>query len=117
MASLVPLTIVGLHSIGGVHGLSQKVKASNLGDAGLHAWEGLGVGSHNSLGANWIGIVFGLGFVLSFGDWARNFAGVQRGLSARNMSAGRRTPLIGAYPKIFLPAIVVVPGLIPLVTV
>jgi SSS family solute:Na+ symporter len=117
MASLIPLTIVGLHNIGGVHGLSQKVKSSALGDAGLHAWQGLGIGSHNSLGANWIGIVLGLGFVLSFGYWTTNFAEVQRGLSARNMSAARRTPLIGAYPKIFLPAVVVVPGLIALVSV
>ena len=116
-ASLVPLTIVGLHSIGGVHGLAQKVKASTLGDAGLHAWEGLGIGSHNSLGANWIGVVLGLGFVLSFGYWTTNFAEVQRALSAKNMSAARRTPLIAAYPKLFLPAIVVVPGLIALVSV
>jgi SSS family solute:Na+ symporter len=116
MASLIPLTIVGLHSVGGVHGLADRVKTSTLGDAGLHAWQGLGVGSHNTLGANWIGIVMGLGFVLSFGYWTTNFAEVQRGLSAKNMSAARRTPLIGAYPKIFLPAVVVLPGLIALVT-
>jgi SSS family solute:Na+ symporter len=116
-ASLIPLTIVGLHNIGGVHGLSDRVKDSKLGEGGLHAWQGLGIGSHNTLGSNWIGIVFGLGFVLSFGYWTTNFAEVQRGLSARNMSAARRTPLIGAYPKIFLPAIIVVPGLIALADV
>ena len=116
LASLIPLTIVGLHHVGGVHGLSEAIKSSTLGDAGLHAWKGLGIGSHNSLGANWIGIVMGLGFVLSFGYWTTNFAEVQRALSARNMSAARRTPLIGAYPKIFLPAVVVVPGLIALAT-
>jgi solute:Na+ symporter, SSS family len=117
LASLIPLTIVGLHHVGGVNGLSERIKSSTLGDAGLHAWQGLGIGSHNSLGANWIGVVLGLGFVLSFGYWTTNYAEVQRGLSARNMSAARRTPLIGAYPKIFLPAIVVVPGLIALVSV
>jgi solute:Na+ symporter, SSS family len=117
LASLIPLTIVGLHSVGGVNGLRDRVKSSTLGDAGLHAWQGLGLGSHNSIGANWIGIVFGLGFVLSFGYWTTNFAEVQRALSAKNMSAARRTPLIGAYPKIFLPAIVVIPGLLALVTV
>jgi SSS family solute:Na+ symporter len=117
MASLIPLTIVGLHNVGGVQGLSDKIKASKLGDAGLHAWQGLGIGSPNSLGANWIGIVMGLGFVLSFGYWTTNFAEVQRALSARNMSAARRTPLIGAYPKIFLPAVVVVPGLIAVATI
>jgi SSS family solute:Na+ symporter len=116
MASLIPLTIVGLHNVGGVSGLQDRVKSSTLGDAGLHAWQGLGIGSHNTLGANWIGIVLGLGFVLSFGYWTTNFAEVQRGLSAKNMSAARRTPLIGAYPKIFLPAVVVIPGLIALVS-
>ena len=61
--------------------------------------------------------MFGLGFVLGFGYWTTNFAEVQRALSARNMSAARRTPLIGAFPKIFLPAIIIVPGLIAVVTV
>jgi len=66
---------------------------------------------------SWIGIVFGLGFVLSFGYWTTNFAEVQRALSAKNMSASRRTPLIGAYPKIFIPALTIIPGLVALVTV
>src|SRR2546423_1769558 len=119
VASLLPLTIVALHSVGGIHGLQQKVKAFKpLGDAGLHAWRGLGI-HHvtNPLAADWVGVVFGLGFVLSFGYWTTNFAEVQRALSARNMSAARRTPLIGAYPKIFLPAIIILPGLIATVTV
>jgi solute:Na+ symporter, SSS family len=117
LASLIPLTLIGLHSVGGWNGLQDKVRASKLGDAGLHAWQGLGIGSHNSLGANWIGIVMGLGFVLSFGYWTTNFAEVQRALSAKNMSAARRTPLIGAYPKIFLPALTVIPGLVALVSI
>ena len=33
------------------------------------------------------------------------------------MSAARRTPLIGAYPKIFLPFIIILPGLIAVLTV
>jgi solute:Na+ symporter, SSS family len=67
--------------------------------------------------SSWIGLVFGLGFVLSFGYWTTNFAEVQRALSARNLSASKRTPLIGAYPKIFLPFIIILPGLIAVVTV
>jgi SSS family solute:Na+ symporter len=119
VASLLPLTIVALHAIGGISGLQQRVKSFKpLGDAGLHAWRGLGI-HHvtNPLGSDWVGLVFGLGFVLSFGYWTTNFAEVQRALSARNMSAARRTPLIGAYPKIFLPAIIVLPGLIAALTV
>ncbi len=71
----------------------------------------------NPLKSDWVGVVFGLGFVLGFGYWTTNFAEVQRALSARNMSASRRTPLIGAFPKIFLPAIIILPGLIAVVTV
>jgi SSS family solute:Na+ symporter len=119
VAALLPLTLVALHAVGGVNGLENKIKHFKpLGNAGLHAWHGLGV-HHvtNPIGSDWIGLVFGLGFVLSFGYWTTNFAEVQRALSARNLSAARRTPLIGAYPKILLPAIIIVPGLIAVVTV
>src|SRR6185503_19518043 len=84
--------------------LQDKIKATPLKEGGLHAWQGLGIGNvSNPIDANWLGIVLGLGFVLSFGYWTTNFAEVQRALSAKNMSAARRTPLIGAYPKIFIP--------------
>ena len=59
-----------------------------------------------------IGIVFGLGFVLSFGYWTTNFAEVQRALSAKSMSAARRTPIIGAFPKALIPLVIVIPGMI-----
>ncbi|HEY1594837.1 MAG TPA: sodium:solute symporter family protein [Thermoleophilaceae bacterium] len=119
VASLLPLTLVALHSVGGVDGLKERVRNFKpLGEPGLHAWQGLGIHNvSNPLASDWVGVVFGLGFVLSFGYWTTNFAEVQRALSARNMSAARRTPLIGAYPKIFLPAIIILPGLIATVTV
>ncbi len=50
--------------------------------------------------------------MLSFGYWTTNFAEVQRALSARNMSAARRTPIIAAYPKVVIPAVTVIPGLV-----
>jgi solute:Na+ symporter, SSS family len=118
VASLLPLTLVALHDMGGWSGLEDKIKASPLKEGGLHAWHGLGIGNvTNPIDANWLGIVLGLGFVLSFGYWTTNFAEVQRALSAKNMSAARRTPLIGAYPKIFIPALTIIPGLVALVTV
>jgi len=119
VAALLPLTLVALHSIGGWGGLENKVRAfKKLGEPGLHAWHGLAI-HHvtNPLASDWVGIVFGLGFVLSFGYWTTNFAEVQRALSASNISAARRTPLIGAFPKIFLPAIIIVPGIIAVLTV
>jgi SSS family solute:Na+ symporter len=118
VASLLPLTLVALHDMGGWGGLKDKVSGSALHEEGLHAWQGMGVGHvTNALGADWIVTVMGLGFVLSFGYWTTNFAEVQRALSAKNLSAARRTPLIGAYPKIFIPALTIIPGLVALVSV
>ena len=119
VAALLPLTLVALHSVGGISGLKHKVENFKpLGSPGLHAWQGLGIHHHtNTLGSDWIGVVFGLGFVLGFGYWTTNFAEVQRALSAKNLVASRRTPLIGAIPKLFLPAIIILPGLIAVVTV
>jgi SSS family solute:Na+ symporter len=59
-----------------------------------------------------MGIFFGLGFVLSFGYWCTNFLVVQRAMAAGSMGAARRTPLIGAVPKMFIPFLVIVPGMI-----
>jgi SSS family solute:Na+ symporter len=117
LAGLIPLVVVGLHDMGGWSGLTDKVAANkNGGDGFLHTWQGTGVGDvTNPLGSSWIGIIFGLGFLLSFGYWTTNFAEVQRAMSARNMSAARRTPLIGAFPKLFIPALTIIPGLIALV--
>jgi SSS family solute:Na+ symporter len=118
LAALIPITVIGLIEVGGFGGLQDAIRASELGEPGLHAWEGTSVNdTTNPIGASWISLVFGLGFVLSFGYWTTNFAEVQRALSARNLSAARRTPLIGALPKIFVPFITIVPGLIALAVI
>jgi SSS family solute:Na+ symporter len=118
LAALIPLTIVGLHDVGGWHGLQDKVQKVNSKDELFHSWVGTGLGHvDNPLGASWIPIVFGLGFVLSFGYWTTNFAEVQRALSAKSLSAAQRTPLIGAYPKAFIPAVTIIPGLVALATI
>ncbi|ADI07483.1 Na+/galactose cotransporter [Streptomyces bingchenggensis BCW-1] len=114
LAALIPLTVVGLKRVGGFGGLADTLN-DRYGENFTSAWGGTGIGSVNPLGANWLTIVLGLGFCLSFGYWTTNFAEVQRALSARNLSAAQRTPLIAAYPKMFIPLIVVVPGLIALV--
>src|ERR1700743_825898 len=119
VAALLPLTLVALPSVGGISGLKHKVEHFKpLGSPGLHAWQGLAIHHHTStLGSDWIGVVFGLGFVLGFGYWTTNFAEVQRALSAKNLVASRRTSVLGAIPKLFLPAIIILPGLIAVVTV
>src|SRR5262249_14361747 len=54
----------------------------------------------------------GLGFVLSFGYWCTDYLVVQRALAAESLSAARRTPLIAAVPKLFFPALLILPGMV-----
>ena len=118
VAALLPLTIVGLVDVGGWDGLKDKIRESDIGEAGLHALQGTNPGDvTNPIGATWVGIVFGLGFVLAFGYWTTNFAEVQRALSAKDLSSAQRTPLIGAIPKLFLPFIMILPGIIALAVI
>jgi SSS family solute:Na+ symporter len=116
LAALIPIAALGLKRVGGWDGLTDSLTASH-GDNFVTAWGGTGIGSANPLGANWLTIVLGLGFVLSFGYWTTNFAEVQRALSAKNLSAGQRTPLIAAFPKIFIVFLVMIPGLVAAVLV
>jgi len=118
LAGLIPIVIVGLSKVGGWSGLKSSIESKSANGAALFSqWGGVGVGHPTNPLGDWIGIVFGLGFVLSFGYWTTNFAEVQRALAAKDLSAGQRTPLIGAYPKIFIPALTIIPGLVALVLV
>lgn len=110
LAALIPIVVLGLKKVGGWDGLTDSLTKTHGADF-TTAWGGTGIGSDNPLGANWLTIVLGLGFVLSFGYWTTNFAEVQRALSAKNLSAAQRTPLIAAYPKIFIVFLVMIPGL------
>ncbi|CCH34560.1 sodium:solute symporter family protein [Actinosynnema sp. NPDC047251] len=112
VAALLPLTIVGLHKVGGWQGLVDKVTAGPGGSEQLSAWPATELTGIQNPVLSVIGIVFGLGFVLSFGYWTTNFAEVQRALSAKSMSAARRTPIIGAYPKALIPFVIIIPGII-----
>nr|WP_246213882.1 sodium:solute symporter family protein [Kitasatospora viridis] len=114
VAMLVPLTLVGLHRVGGWDGLKRAITTADpVGAAAqLHSWPGSNLTGIANATLSVLGIVFGLGFVLSFGYWTTNFAEVQRALAARDMSAARRTPLIGAYPKALIVLVIVIPGMI-----
>jgi SSS family solute:Na+ symporter len=64
------------------------------------------------MGINWVGIVFGLGAIISFGYWTTDFLVVQRVLSANNLRSAKLAPVIGAAFKMAVPLIVILPGLI-----
>ena len=80
----------------------------------MHLWSTLGHFNTNPMGVNWFGIVFGLGFVVSFGYWTTDFLVVQRILSADSIRSARMAPVIGAAFKMAVPFIVILPGLIAL---
>jgi SSS family solute:Na+ symporter len=106
---IAPLVFVGLAQVGGWQGIVAALPADMTS-----TWQYLGSEESNAMGVNWWQMAMGLGFVLSFGYWCTDFLVVQRAMIARNMSAAQRTPLIAAFPKMLLPFIVILPGLIAL---
>ena len=112
LALLIPVTVAGLARVGGYSGLVEKVTAGPGGAEQLSSWPGTPITEIANPFLSVFGIVFGLGFVLSFGYWTTNFAEVQRALSAKNMNAGRMTPIIGAFPKTLVPLVIVIPGMV-----
>jgi SSS family solute:Na+ symporter len=123
VAALLPLTLLGLHQVGGWGGLKEKLTAAS-GENGaapaseqLNSWPGQLLSGFDSSLLSVIGIVFGLGFVLSFGYWTTNFVEVQRAMASDSISSARRTPIIGAFPKMFVPFITILPGMIAAVLV
>jgi len=123
-----PVVYLGLKDVGGWHAMTQSLHTVAADPAALQlkpagevyrpnawtgAWQPLLAGPEsNPMGVDWFAMVFGLGFVLSFGYWCTNFLVVQRAMAAKNMTAARNTPLVAAVPKMFFPALVIVPGMI-----
>jgi SSS family solute:Na+ symporter len=109
LIGMVPLVIVALREVGGLGALFDNLREQQ-GTAFVQPWSGTGFGGGNPIG-DWVGIILGLAFCLSFGYWTTNFAEVQRAMAAKDDHAARLTPIIGAYPKAFVPLITVLPGM------
>jgi len=113
----LPLVLLGLKDVGGWSGLTARLAtvATNAGfapGAWSHSWRYMDAPSHNPMGIEWFGLVMGLGFALSFGYWCTDFLVVQRAMAVGSMTAARRTPLIAAIPKMFMPLLVILPGML-----
>jgi solute:Na+ symporter, SSS family len=116
VAALLPLTYLALHKIGGWNGLTDAMDKAGTG-AQTKSWPGTDITMYSSSLWSVVGIVFGLGFVLSFGYWTTNFVEVQRAMASKDMNSARRAPIIGSFPKMFIPFIVIVPGMLAAVLV
>ena len=126
VAALLPLTLVGLHRVGGWGGLKESIIADATAhgtgayasaDAQLHSWPGVLLSGFSSSTLSVIGIVFGLGFVLSFGYWTTNFVEVQRAMAADSISSARSAPIVGTFAKMLVPFLVIIPGMVAAVLV
>src|ERR1700730_11123650 len=108
---LIP--VLGLVEAGGWSNLKLQI-AQNASAEYTHLWGTLGTFTGNPMGIHWTGIVFGLGFVISFGYWTTDFLVVQRVLAAKDMRSAKMAPIIGAAFKMMVPFIVILPGLLGL---
>ncbi len=118
----LPLSLLGLKAVGWWPGLQAKLAAVATArgfEPGVltHSWRYLGHASANPMGVEWFGMAMGLGFVLSFGYWCTDFLVVQRAMAAKSMNAAQRTPLVAAFPKMFFPFLVILPGMVILAMV
>ena len=108
------ISIIGLIEAGGWDGMVAKIHANFPHGDYTHAWRTLGSFNDNPMGINWVGIVFGLGAVISMGYWTTDFLVVQRVISAKDLRAAKLAPIIGAAFKMCVPFIVILPGLLGL---
>ncbi len=107
VAGFLPLVLLGLKNIGGWSGLKASVPASFM-----HEWHGVAHASTNPMGIEIVGVGMGLGLVLGSSYWCTDFRVIQTAMAAKNMESARRAPLIAAVPMIFLPFLVILPGLL-----
>lgn len=125
IAGLLPMVLIGLHRVGGWDGLKAKITQAAAAHPDkivpaseqLNSWPGQSLSGFDNPVLSVVGIVFGLGFVLGFGYWTTNFVEVQRAMASKSLSDARRTPIIGTFPKMLVPFVTVLPGVLAAVLV
>src|ERR1700685_2900498 len=108
------IAIIGLIEAGGWNGVVARIHQNFPGQDYTHMWRTLGSFSDNPMGIHWVGVVFGLGAVISMGYWTTDFLVVQRVIAAKDLRSAKLAPIIGAAFKMMVPLIVILPGLLGL---
>ncbi len=101
VAGLLPVVFVGLKRAGGWSGLKAANDLTGVAHAGMHP---IGV----------VGLVLGVGLVFGGGTWCTDFRLLQTAMAAKNAAAARRAPLLAAALRIFIPLLIILPGLLAL---
>ncbi len=103
------VVVVGLYHAGGWGGLTDKIAA--LGDAYQNHFK-LVLPADTKTPFPWTGILFGLTLVMSNAYMIGNQAIVQRCLATKSVWHAKASMLCGAFFKMFIPVLVMFPGLI-----
>ncbi len=99
VAGLLPMVLMGLNNIGGWSGLNAALPTAFSQDA-------------RALNSHSIVLVFLLGFVLTASHWTTDFRLLQTAMAAKCKESAGRIPLFAAAARLFLPFLLVLPGVI-----
>ena len=105
VAGFLPIVLLGVRKIGGWSGLMKAVPAAYLSGS-----SGAAHGGVWNIGAAGMGLL--LGIVLGSGYWCTDFRVIQAAMAAENSNSARRAPLIAAFLRLFLPFLLILPGLV-----
>lgn len=110
LSAIVPLFLLVRHDFGGLGRMLDSIPPAHR-----HVWANLPLFSpHASMDV--VGVLFGLGLVLSFGYWSTDFVQMQRALAARRSAKVPFVPLSIGTAKLVFAFVVVFPGILaPLV--
>jgi SSS family solute:Na+ symporter len=104
VAALLPVVLLGLKRAGGWSGMKAAVPEGLLRGAAHTGMHPLGT----------VGLVLGVGIVLGGSTWCTDFRLLQMAMAAKNAAAARRAPLVAAALRIFVPLLLILPGLLAL---
>ncbi len=107
MAGMLPVALLGLEKIGGWSGLKAAVPSGFQ-----HAWSGVGHAGGHSMGIGAAALVVGVGVVIGGGVWCADFRLLQTAMAAKDVESARRAPLVAAAARVFVPLVLILPGLI-----
>ena len=105
----IVIIILGLLPLLGLSTTSLHPAASLSGSHG-NLWLGLPTISPSSQ-LDRLGVIGGLGLVLSFSYWCTDFVLVQRALTARTVKSGQMVPLLAGFAKLGFSFLVICPAL------
>ncbi len=108
---LIP--VLGLIETGGWQGMVDRIARNFPGQDYMSLWSNVGT-FDNPMGIHWTGILFGWGIAISFGYWTTDFLVVQRVMTAKSLRSAQLGTVLGAFLKMMVPLIVILPGLLAL---